>query len=589
MAIDPSIPLSVRPVQVQTEDPFTKALTLRGMIQRQQLEQQQIQTGQLANQKNQLMMADQEKVRQAWQESGGDPDKLIKRSIELGAGPDTITGLQQHFLNVRKTNAEIDDKALAGRKYHNEQMAGLTAQALALDDATYAAQWPNLKAAALRIDPQLQLPDQPIPKEDLQHLRLGFMTDDALLKEEEEKRKKAAESRAVAGEGREQQLFPAKLSEAETKAQAGALSFAAQKLGAARSQEEYARVLNSLPHGVAVQFPAAEGWDATETPAAVRQVGMSPEQQQAASTRSEEVAKLNSPAQLAARASDPNRTPEERAAAKAALKLLEQHAIASRPVVQTVIPGLNGGGAGGGPTTQVTGDDYLKTLPAGTAAQVRAIAEGRATIPSGSSRSQAAIQLRDAVFRYDPGFSEQRAQVRRAFTTGTDGRNIGNLNTAIAHLGRLGDLAEGLQNGSFTPGNELYNYFKDKFGSPAVTNFALLKDAVAGEMAAALKGNATDIEIEKMGKSIKASNSPEQMRRIVGEGMGILNDKATTYNERYHSLMPDDAWSPILPSARAQLERHGIKAPAATAAGAGASPKATHRYNPATGQIEEIK
>jgi hypothetical protein len=181
------------------------------------------------------------------------------------------------------------------------------------------------------------------------------------------------------------------------------------------------------------------------------------------------------------------------------------------------------------------------------------MAEGRLTAPTANSRAPGAAQRRDALLRYDPGFSEQRAQIRKSFTTGPDGRNIGALNTAIVHLGRLGNTAESLENGSFVPGNEAYNWLRDKFGSDKVTNFGLLKDAVAGEMAAALKGNATDIEIEKMGKSIRAANSPAQMRGVIQEGMAILNDKANTYNERYHREMPDDPWSPILPSAREQL------------------------------------
>ena len=228
---------------------------------------------------------------------------------------------------------------------------------------------------------------------------------------------------------------------------------------------------------------------------------------------------------------------------------------AERPPQNTFnFPGL------GGPQTpaaaQKTGDDFLQGLPPGTAATIKGIAEGRITPPSPNNRSQAAQQLLQSVMQYDPTFTTQRAQVRKAFTTGPDGKNIGALNTAIVHLGRLGDTAEALKNGSFTPGNELFNYFKDKFGSAATTNFGLLRDAVAGEMASALKGTATDVEIEKMGRSIRASNSPDQMHQVVNEGMAILKDKANTYDERYHGVVGPDQWSPILPSAKAQLDKH---------------------------------
>jgi len=160
--------------------------------------------------------------------------------------------------------------------------------------------------------------------------------------------------------------------------------------------------------------------------------------------------------------------------------------------------------------------------------------------------------------QFDPTFTVQRAQVRKAFTTGPEGKSIGALNTAIVHLGRLGEAGEALQNGSFVPGNEAYNWLKDRFGSEKVTNFGLLKDAVAGEMAAALKGNATDIEIEKMGRSIRAANSPAQMKGVVQEGMAVLADKARTYQERYQQQNAGDSWSPILPTAQGMLDKHKV-------------------------------
>jgi hypothetical protein len=222
-----------------------------------------------------------------------------------------------------------------------------------------------------------------------------------------------------------------------------------------------------------------------------------------------------------------------------------------------------------GAASTLTGEDFLNTLKPGQAALIKAIAEGRESLAGRSSKD--VIALKQAVQQYDPQFSDQRAAVRKAFTTGKEGQNLGAINTAVVHLGRLADTAESLKNGSFTPGNEMYQYFKDKFGSQAVTNFQLLKDAVAGEMAAALKGTATDVEIANMKQSIRASNSPEQMRGVVKEGMGVLSDKAKTYDDRYHAQMPDDPWSPILPTAKDALQKFGVPY---TGSAKGASPQA---------------
>lgn len=283
----------------------------------------------------------------------------------------------------------------------------------------------------------------------------------------------------------------------------------------------------------------------------------------------------NTPTELAIIAADPKQPKEARDAAEGALKRLTEQTKAGRSVVtiQNHAPGL------GNPTANqnLRGEDFLKSLPPATASAVRAIATGNDVMPAANARSQAAQDIRNAVYQFDPNFTVQRAQVRKAFTTGPDAKNIGALNTAIVHLGRLDEAADALENGSFGPGNDAYNYLRDKFGSDKVTNFTLLKDAVAGEMAAALKGNATDIEISKMGQSIRSSNSPEQMKGIVSEGMAILGDKANTYNERYHALMPDDPWTPVLPSARAAMTKRGVGSP----------PKTVRMMSP-SGQTKEV-
>lgn len=225
-------------------------------------------------------------------------------------------------------------------------------------------------------------------------------------------------------------------------------------------------------------------------------------------------------------------------------------------------------GSGNTATKNLTGNDYLATLDPSMAGEVRAIAEGRATAPTANARTGRAQQIRAALFQYDPTFNDQRAQVRKAFTTGPDGRNVGALNTAIVHLDRLGGVAEAMKNGSFTPQNEMFNYLKDKFGAQSVTNFSLLKDAVAGEMAAAMKGNATDIEIEKMGRAIRSSNSPAQMEGVVKEGMSLLTDKVNTYQERFRAVAPDDTtYDVLLPSARKALQKHGVARPSASGGG----------------------
>ncbi len=258
------------------------------------------------------------------------------------------------------------------------------------------------------------------------------------------------------------------------------------------------------------------------------------------------------------------------AIAKQKLAMKATQKAAERPVIQNFIPGL--GSSSPTSNTKLSGDAYLATLPTGTAAQIRAIAEGRAPLPSASTRSQAAQDLRAAVFTYDPTYSDQRGQVRKAFTTGPDGRNIGSLNTASVHLDQLSEVAMALENGTFQPGNAVWNKAKTMFGNSTPTDFESVKAAVAGELATALKGQATDIEVATMSRNINAAQSPRQLAQEIDKNLHILGAKLNTYQERYQAVMPGDiVWSPILPSARDVYNRHGFD----PTAGPGNPPNAT--------------
>jgi hypothetical protein len=193
MAIDPSIALGYRPPQINVDVPspiqqYATVMSLRDMMTRQQMGQMQLQQAQLGLQQAQQKQKDDQLLRQAYADAGGDLDKTQNFLIERGGSPDALASLRKHQLDAKKTLAEIADKELATHKYQNDQLRGLTTNALNLPDDQYAAQWPTIKQSALLIRPDLKLPDQPIPKDTLKTLSLGFATQEGLLKEEAERR-----------------------------------------------------------------------------------------------------------------------------------------------------------------------------------------------------------------------------------------------------------------------------------------------------------------------------------------------------------------------------------------------------------------
>lgn len=196
----------------------------------------------------------------------------------------------------------------------------------------------------------------------------------------------------------------------------------------------------------------------------------------------------------------------------------------------------------------------------GKAGIVKAIVEGRQSPPASFAQKSPYWQdVMQKVYQVDPQFNEQRAQLRKAFTTGPDAKNIGSLNTAAVHLDTLSEAAKALNNGTFKPGNQAFNAVKTMFGASAPNTFEGIRDAVASEMASALKGNATDIEIAGIKKTIMSSSSPEQLTNLVNAHLHILNQKLNTYKERYEQQNPGDTvYSPVLPSAGAVFQKHGV-------------------------------
>lgn len=221
----------------------------------------------------------------------------------------------------------------------------------------------------------------------------------------------------------------------------------------------------------------------------------------------------------------------------------------------------------------LSGDAYLKSLPVGMQRTVKAIADGRERPISGYALTNPKGQgmaIMNAVNQYDPSWSEQRAELRKSFAAGPEGRNIGALNTATVHLDRWHEAAKAMNNGSWQPGNQLWNYVATKFGADAPTNHAFVLNALASESASALKGNATDPEIAHVLSTLQPNLSPQQAQGVAEEGLRIFGDKLNTYDERYHQVAgADDQWSPVLPSARSVFQRYK-EAPIARQQGGGA-------------------
>jgi hypothetical protein len=219
-----------------------------------------------------------------------------------------------------------------------------------------------------------------------------------------------------------------------------------------------------------------------------------------------------------------------------------------------------------------TGPDALAELSDLDRPVVQAIVDGRKTIPSGIAQSKPYWQkIQAEVMQVDPNWSEQRAEIRKSLTVGQEGRNIRSLNIATVHLDAYMQAAEAVKNGTLQLGNALYNKISATLGSPVPTTLETIKNAVVAEQAAALKGNATEGEIDTISKNFNNANSPDQFTNSGKAALGIMYQKLNAYNEAYHQHIPQDrSWSPMLPSAEGVLKKYGVmNNPPAKTSGAG--------------------
>lgn len=106
-----SIPLPALAAHApEFQDPVQTALSLKGLMQGQQLRQQQIQGAQQDNQLKAQQLKDTQVVTQAFVKNHGDLDKTLQDAANGGASPQALQALQAHALDVKSKSMDILQK-----------------------------------------------------------------------------------------------------------------------------------------------------------------------------------------------------------------------------------------------------------------------------------------------------------------------------------------------------------------------------------------------------------------------------------------------------------------------------------------------
>lgn len=142
--------------------------------------------------------------------------------------------------------------------------------------------------------------------------------------------------------------------------------------------------------------------------------------------------------------------------------------------------GVGGGGAppagpGGAPLSY---DQQIKSFGA-KGGVVKAIIEGRQDPPASFAQKSPYWQdVMQKVYSIDPEFNQQRAQLRKAYTVGTQSKEINAINTAMGHVGVLGDAIDALHNNDTKLLNTIGNRLGIEFGTKAGDSAAMFKTII---------------------------------------------------------------------------------------------------------------
>lgn len=243
------------------------------------------------------------------------------------------------------------------------------------------------------------------------------------------------------------------------------------------------------------------------------------------------------------------------------------------------------------------GKDLLSSLeksdPA-SAAQVKAIIEGRTAYPTGSRLNPVQQRVKELVTLVDPTFetgnSGARMKVRNEFLAGGPNTPAGQItagNTAIQHLGHLLEASDTLGGASnYGPLNSILNdanvAIKGRSNDTGLVTYNNALGRFAEEATKFYRGvGGTEADIQRALADLTAAQSPEARRTAIKAQADLMHSKINALQDRWKQGMGPlvDEFAIIHPESKQALDKINPP-PGATsgkkeeAKGAGAAPKA---------------
>lgn len=188
--------------------------------------------------------------------------------------------------------------------------------------------------------------------------------------------------------------------------------------------------------------------------------------------------------------------------------------------------------------TDLSGKDYLATLPKEQANTVQLMVEGKIPPPTSFAMSKPYWQnMISAAKNYDPTFDATawsgRVAGTRDFASGKSSEMVRSANQTLHHVGSLLDSMDNLKNGQYPILNSIGNTVAEARGSGAQGAFRTNAHAVAEELSKVFKGNnLSDAEIRSWEQNLHENMSPEQQRTQVAKLNELLQGSLHALDEK---------------------------------------------------------
>jgi hypothetical protein len=541
MAIEDVIAQGVTPPKVDTPQEYqTKQLMLSNLAQQNQAGAQQLQAGALDLQQKQLEARDNELVRQNYIKAAGDMDAFQKLNMSSGVSAKIQQGIAMQQLAIRKERATIGKDELANTGTRHQQAAGELA-ALAKDPGFQGKVKPTLdrlvQQGTLTPDEAAQMPANPTI-DDINLARAHLLTSAEANKEALDNAtaaRNAAEGvKATDANARDAALQPFKLDEAKTTAATKARTDAAAQLATATSPEQYAQVLNGLPHGVATQFPPAEKFDPATTPGIVRQLGMSPDQQATttqAATNAAETKRHNA---------------QDERTATGRLSVEQQNSKRAQAQFDATYGALNG--PDGKPLDPEAAKRVAEQDPT-------AVGIANYQLPPASTGGRGAGQpLMRKVMALNPQYDakdwQNKGAVLKDFSTGKSSQELGAVSVALGHAAIMNQAVDALNNGDIRLMNAVANRIGVETGSSPAAVFKTIVHRVGPELTKAyIASGGGQGERGTTEADFDPNLSPKVLKDNIAISAKLLDGKIDQKQQQWKNVMGDRPFPGLTPAA----------------------------------------